>query len=194
MTRLYRVESTVNNFTFGSLIYNKVGIDWFVSGRKVPLVSYERAIQNYRKDKDGRHFLPRGYLNGLFAKSEAEALKDHLLRVHNENCEIKEQKLPIPFNYMSYESIPVGGGSYFWHLNTEEGYDLPFGVSGWFDLLAHEVIGQVEDESYINHGKEFIDRVLKEIDAEIASDDEKLESILDQLNKEGLYVQKEMKV
>jgi len=151
MIKLYRASSTLSKFPHRGLIYDKVQFEWLMDNRKEPLVPYEQAIVNYRKDKDEWHLYPEEYINELFTEDEAKALKDYLLRAENANCEIREQKLPIPFKTMSVSAISAGGDNDFLMLFMDKEYDLPFPVLGYFDVTDKKPSGKYKDRT--DYGK-----------------------------------------
>jgi len=133
MTNLYTVRSKINIFNGEVFLYDSE-VDWFVSDRKNPVVPYDQAIRDYRRDKENLHRYPEGTIDELFTEEEANAFKNYLQTFHGVSCQITEKKLPIPFNTISCGGIPVGGETQRYYLDEEKEYDLPFKVNGLYKL------------------------------------------------------------
>jgi len=138
MTELFSVHSLVRGFTYEGTPYEEVKVTWFVADRKVPLATYEQAIQDYGQlDAKDRAF-PEEYINEQFSRQEAEALKKYLDRRPEVTTVIEPVELPAIANASGCRRLPRGGGNDFLGLFKEKGYSLPFKVEGYFSVRFAE--------------------------------------------------------
>src|SRR5262249_8154204 len=86
------------------------------------------------------------YIEELFTADEAKQLKDYLDREHGAEgaTTINEVDLPIANNVMGVGMIVgvigIGRGEYFYTLDEEPKYDLPFKVCGYLNLVGCELL------------------------------------------------------
>ena len=186
MTKLFRVTSKVNNFTYHKRVYDSVEICWFVVHRKTPFASYVQLIKNYGKELNNSHHIFENNIKELFTEQEANILKDYLNRDHKLECEIKKADLLLEAYTLGYGDIVPDYGDGFYKLNEEDGYDLSFVVWGFYD------INLAEDVSWLSYGTEFVERVLDKVGVSI-KDKDKLNRVIEELKEEGLFVEKGVK-
>ncbi len=134
MKELYSVHSLVRGFTFEGTTYEEVKVTWFVAGRAAPLVPYEQAIQDYARLVAGERAYPQGFVDELFGRDEAEALKAYLGRRRELTTFVEPVELPVMANASGCRRLPRGRGADFLALHREKGYSLPFKVEGYFSV------------------------------------------------------------
>lgn len=138
MSELYSVHSLVRGFSYQGQPFEEVKVSWFVVGRRAPLAPYEQVIQEYdRLDAKDRVF-PEEYVDELFSRQEAEALKRYLDRRPEVTTFIEPVELPAMANASGCRRLPRGGGGDFIGLFKEKGYALPFQVEGYFSVRFAE--------------------------------------------------------
>lgn len=128
-----------------------VMIDLFRAG------SLEQEEKNYNwleliKRYDEANFCIRDYiLRQCLTIEEVEDLRKWF-KTHCD-LEVKSyiEKFPIPNNLCSFGALAVDIGGepqgwiYFWHW---KGYDLPFKISGYYDLRRHEKAAKVKQGQF----------------------------------------------
>ena len=134
MNELYSVHSLIRGFTFEGTTYEEVKVSWFVVGRAAPLVPYEQAIQDYAGLAAGERAFPQGFVDELFGRDEAEALKAYLGRRRELTTFVEPVELPVMANASGCRRLPRGHGADFLALRREKGYSLPFQVEGYFSV------------------------------------------------------------
>lgn len=135
--KLFHVTTTVNEFAG----CKGVPIRWFYCDDRPQPRPYAELIENYDPN-DERSCYPEGYIDELFTEDEAKLLKIYLEQQHDkgEVTTIRETSLPIRNRTMAFGACPAGGGIDFYRLYETPGYDLPFRVEGYFDLLRRELV------------------------------------------------------
>lgn len=186
MTKLFRITSKVNKFTYQKRVYDPVEICWFVVHRATPFVYFEQLIVSYGKDLYNSHHFFENNIKELFTEQEANILKEYLLRTHKQECEVKRADLLLEAYTLGYGDIVPGDGEGFYRLNEEDSYDLPFLVWGYYDLI------HAEDVSWVAYGTQFVERVLDKIGVSI-TDKDKLNAAIEELKEEGLFVERGVK-
>ncbi|MBI2487074.1 MAG: hypothetical protein HYW01_08960 [Deltaproteobacteria bacterium] len=186
MTKLFRVASKVNNFSYQKRVYDSVEICWFVIHRETPFVSYVELMKNSGKELNNSQDMFENNIKELFTEQEANILKEYLLRNHKQKCEMKRADLLLEAYTLGYGDLVPDSGEGFYKLNEEDSYDLPFVVWGYYDIT------HAEDVSWLAYGTEFIERVLDKIGVSI-TDKEKLSEAIEELKEEGLFVEKGVK-
>lgn len=78
----------------------------------------------------------RSKIDELLDLDEARRLKEYLDRSHGNHSKnwIQEVELPIDPMDMGLRGYPTGGGVDNYLLYKEKHYDLPFKISGFFDI------------------------------------------------------------
>jgi hypothetical protein len=115
--------------------YGEYRIYWFYANSKEPLAPYEDLIYGYEPKCHSEWAIDES-----FTKDEIELLREYLAKAHNSELHVQEVDLPIPNNILGYGEI-FG----YWDINGEqiegqielsrdEGYSLPFEVSGYYNL------------------------------------------------------------
>jgi hypothetical protein len=99
---------------------------------------YHELIRDYQPGDP----YPESYIDELFTRDEANAVKAYLDREYGDagTNTITQVDLPAPNNIIGRGAIPVGGGDDFYMLDKTEGYPLPFSVWGYFDLVGCRLI------------------------------------------------------
>lgn len=134
MKELYSVFSLVRGFTFAGTTYEEVKVSWFVVGRAAPLVPYGQAIQDYARLAAGERLYPQDFVDELFGRAEADALKAYLGRRPELTTFVEPVELPVMANASGCRRLPRGRGADFLALHREKGYSLPFKVEGYFSV------------------------------------------------------------
>jgi transcriptional regulator CtsR len=187
MTKLFRVTSKVNKFSYQKRVYDSVEICWFVIHRENSSVSYVELIKNYGKEVNNSQDMFENNIKELFTEQEANILKEYLHRKHKQKCEIKRAELLLEAYTLGYGDLVPDSGEGFYKLNDEDGYDLPFVAWGYYDTT------DAEDVSWLAYGTEFIEKVLDKIGVSI-TDKEKLSEAIEELKEEGLFVERGIKM
>jgi hypothetical protein len=138
MSELYSVHSLVRDFAYEGREYEEVKVTWFVVERPAPLVPYETAIEDYAQMDAGARAFPAAYLDELFSREEAAALKQYLDRRREVTTMIEPVELPVMANASGCRRLERGGGNDFLMLHREKGYALPFRVEGYFSVRFAE--------------------------------------------------------
>ncbi len=149
MNGLYSVHSLVRGFAYQGQIYEEVKVAWFVVERQAPPAPYEQVIQEYGQLSERERTFPREYVDELFRRDEAEALKRHLDGRRNVVTFIEPVELPVPANSSGCRRLPRGGGSDLIGLFKEPGYPLPFQVEGYFSVRFAEARVQGDDKQTV---------------------------------------------
>jgi hypothetical protein len=131
MIELFRVTSTVKQYSG----CKDVHFTWF---RNEPAQGrpYSELTKNYQQGD----FYSKGYIDELFTRDEAIALKEYLNRYNGSVNTIHRVDLPVPNNVAGVGTMAVGGGDDFYMLDKAKDYPLPFSVWGYFDLVGCELI------------------------------------------------------
>jgi hypothetical protein len=138
MSELFSVHSLVRDFIYEGREYEEVKVTWFVVERRAPLVPYETAIEDYGQlDAKARAF-PAAYLDELFGRDEAAALKQYLDRRPEVTTRIETIELPVMANASGCRRLERGSGNDFLKLHRDKGYSLPFLVEGYFSVRFAE--------------------------------------------------------
>lgn len=145
MNELYSVHSLIRGFAYQGQTYEEVKVAWFVAERQAPPAPYEQAIQEYAQLPERERAFPREYVDELFRREEAEALKRHLDGRRNVATFIEPVELPVLANTSGCRRLPRGGGNDFLGLFKEPGYPLPFKVEGYFSVRFAEARVQGDD-------------------------------------------------
>lgn len=145
MNELCSVHSLIRGFAYQGQTYEEVKVSWFVVARPAPPAPYAQAIQDYGQLGDKERTFPEEYVNELFSRGEAEALKRHLDRRRDVTTFIESVELPVLANASGCRRLPRGNGNDFLALFKEPGYPLPFKVEGYFSVRLAEARVQGDD-------------------------------------------------
>ncbi len=145
MSELYSVHSLIRGFAYHGQTYEEVSVAWFAVERQAPPAPYGQAIQDYGRLAKGEKAFPEEYVDELFSRAEAEALKRHLDRRREVTTFIEAVELPVLANASGCRRLPRGKGSDFIGLFKEPGYPLPFKVEGYFSVRLAEARVQGDD-------------------------------------------------
>ncbi len=107
---------------------------WFIIDRVETETDYDKFIINYSTLNDKNRKNGEKYINELFTREEALMLKSELDLKSNTITNIEEVKLPVPDNIQPFSSIKIEKGKGFSDLSTFKSYQLPFKVSGFFNI------------------------------------------------------------
>ncbi|GEM_PF-1213401 len=184
---LFRVTSIINNLSHGGETYDGVEMRWFVVYRDSPGVDYDQVITNYAKNLDNSHYISENNLYELFTEKEANALKKYLLRVHKQECDIKEADLPLEVYTLGYGNRVLGNREGYYRLDNEDSYDLPFIVWGYYDVISYG-----RDDSRLTYETRLMERALNKAGISI-TDKGKLKALIENLKDEGLIVERDIK-
>lgn len=127
MIVLFHVTSTVKEF--GGC--KDVPFFWFRNGPAHDR-PYHELIRDYQPGDD----YPELFVDELFDREEANALKEYLDRRDIGITTIKQVELPIANDVMAISALAVGGADDFYMLDKSEDYPLTFSVWGYFNLLG----------------------------------------------------------
>lgn len=135
MKPLFTVSSTVPVFKRRGAEFKDVVINWFVTDRESPAVNPLEWI-DFATASDPVYSIHA--LNELFTTDEAEQLKDYLMNVHGDDSVKIEPAGKLHENILPWNAIAVGGPRDFLMLTTDDYYNLPFKVDGYFDVEQHQ--------------------------------------------------------
>lgn len=183
---LLRVTSIVNNLSHGGEIYDGVEMRWFVVYRDSPSVANNQVIMNHTKNLDNSHYVCENNLYELFTEKEANALKKYLLRVHKQECEIKETDLLLEVYTLGYGNRVLGNREGYYRLDNEDNYDLPFVVWGYYD------VSYGRDDSWLTYEMRLMERALNKSGIPI-TDKGKLKALIENLKDEGMIVERDIR-
>ncbi len=133
MVTLYRVFSIRENYKNR----DSVVVDWFCSKRAKAVAPYESLIENYHDLHQAEREEAKKRIDHFLTGAEVDELKSYMDRNYGFEVRRKEIDLPvsdgnkIPFFAGSPE--PSAKGDYF-HLSSNEKYDLSLPISGYYDL------------------------------------------------------------
>jgi len=129
--RLYRVTTVVAEFDD----CQDVSFEWFCHPQKRSgSRPYAELISNHDRNSEDVPYAEAA-LDELFDEAEAVALKAYLDREHTDGVTtIKAAEFPLPADIFPLSGAPRGGGVDHFALYREPAYNLPFRVSGYFDL------------------------------------------------------------
>lgn len=120
-----------------------VSMRWVVCGRKQPPAQYPDLIANYRPTD----VYAEGWIDELFTTDEAKKLISYLETHHPEGKNsIEKVNLPASGDLFPILALSAGGPTGRHELAREEAYDLPFWVSGAYDLRLHEPLPDRESD------------------------------------------------
>lgn len=149
MNKIFSVNSLVKNFQYQGKYYEEIKINWFVLERKIPLVPYAEAIQDYTQLDEKERAFPEEYLNELFSREEADALKKYLDRQPNTTTHIEKIELPVMPNVSGCRRLAAGSGNDFLALHKGKNYPLPFKVEGYFSVRFAEPMVSGDDKATV---------------------------------------------
>ena len=152
--KLHEVISIVPRFSHRGGIFKDVQINWFIKhrdGDNEPPVPYEEAIVGYEQlsaaRKNSQEGTPEEAVRELFTEGEAEALREYLLAVHNDDtATLEEINLPLDDKHtwpLGGLHIVTPGPCGFYMLSEEPRYNLPFKVWGFYDVRDCECIEEM---------------------------------------------------
>ena len=123
-----------------------VMLHWFIRERAEPIGPYEKLVESYAKlGPEDRHRAEQ-MVDEFFTEEEFVALRDYLFRKYREDLRTgmlippisaarqdndKNRRLIRPFGLCQ-----TGDGGGFCELFEEDGYSLPFTVSGYYAAVA----------------------------------------------------------
>jgi hypothetical protein len=136
---LYRCTSIENNWPHRHARYADVRVQWFVTDRPS---DYAEQFAGFCDLTDP---YSRGVIQESFTADEALQFSAYLKENHKSDVRIESTQLPVPPNVMCTAAIAVGGTTDFHMLSEEEGYSLPFGVWGFYDVCDARLIARSED-------------------------------------------------
>ena len=134
MKKLFRVSSIINNVTYEKKKYDKVLFTWFINDRNKTDAEYDSFIINYSTLNDKSRKNGEKYIDELFTREEALMLKAELDLKSNTITNIDEMKLPVPDHIQPFGSIEIEKGKGFSDLSAFKSYQLPFKVTGFFNI------------------------------------------------------------
>lgn len=131
MIKLFRAKSIVE-----CRGYKGVTLYWFVEGREQPLAPYSELIKDYDPTEPS---YAEGAIKEDFSEEEIKLFEEYFNRMHpGDKLEIKEVDLPISHDMAGFGAIGSGVLDGYYDLYREEGYNLPFKVSAYYDLEDNE--------------------------------------------------------
>jgi len=140
MAKIYEVNAIANQVTFNEHTYDNVVIDWFVVDRNQPILAYEEAIEGYATLSNEIRTQMENYINEKFTLEEANQLNEYL-KARNNILKIIELSLPFGDYRRGHKDIKAAKGTGFYKLYKNKYYNLPFKVSGFFNVgFAEESI------------------------------------------------------
>jgi hypothetical protein len=188
MERLFRLKSVINNFSHKGNIYDGVEVFWLVVYRDNRASSQEQFTNGHIHDSEKPFYISEENLYELFSEAESHALKEYLHRACNEQgCEIRETDLRIEIGTWGYGARTLGHKEGFYRIDLNESYELPFIVWGYYDVTY------AKDVSWLVYGVESIEMVLDKFGIAV-TDINKLKSTIEDLKKDGLFVERPLKV
>lgn len=134
LPKLYSVYSISNNFRYQDNYYDNLKIIWFVLGREIPQVPFEKVIIDYSKLSIVARLSPENHIKEKFTREEADLLKKFLTSMQRIEVVIEEKFLPIGKNESGYHDVPPPKGTDFFPLYKNQRYNLPFKVEGIFNI------------------------------------------------------------
>jgi len=149
MDRIFAVNSLVRNFHYQGKYYEEVKINWFVLERKMPLVPYAAAIQDYAQLDEKERVFPEEYVNEQFSQEEAASLKRFLDRQPATTTQIEAIEIPVMANVSGCRRLAAGSGNDFLALHKGKNYHLPFKVEGYFSVRFAEPTVSGDDRSTV---------------------------------------------
>ncbi len=125
--------------------WNMAVIYWVRTDRSASLMPYPKMIADYRILSRDERSAAEVMMNGLLSREEFGMLTAYLKDAHH--LEVREGVVPLPFpGYRIWEGKRVPwrplalhgetDGFVHWQLDIDEGYSLPFKVSGYFRVLS----------------------------------------------------------
>ena len=149
MNRIFAVHSLVQKFHYQGKYYEEVKISWFVLERKIPLVPYAEAIQDYAQLNEKERAFPEEYINEQFNREEADALKKYLDRQPTTTTRIEALELPVMANASGCQRLAAGSDCDFLPLHKGKSYSLPFKVTGYFSVRFAEPLVSGDDRATV---------------------------------------------
>ena len=187
MARLFRAWSVVDNYNG----QDQVMFNWFVVGRKIPVDSYEKLIDNY-DEKDDEAWCDQLLVNEFFTEAEIEELKDYLLNYHQVEVQVKKVSLPIRSGGLSYGLQLINGANGFYTLADEDGYNLSVSVLGHFNVEEQDSSNLLAYED-LQKGLDFVNIVFNNLNISWSEQND-LPTLLNKIYKEtGFCVQQKNK-
>jgi hypothetical protein len=147
--RIFAVNSLVWNFHYQGKYYEEVKINWFVLERKMPLVPYAEAIQDYAQLDEKERVFPEEYVNEQFSQEEAVSLKRFLDRQPATTTQIEAIEIPVMANVSGCQRLAAGSGNDFLALHKAKNYALTFKVEGYFSVRFAEPMVSGDDRATV---------------------------------------------
>lgn len=151
-TKLFYIESVVNDYEYRKQHYNNVLFIWFITDKKTPDMPFDLAIKDYQPVIPGACEID-GYAESMilemFNEHEANLFKEYIEGMQCQNIvstKLLAVTLPIEKNMMPMGAIPVGGHCDFYMLSEHKDYNLPFKAWGYFDLREHTGATPIQKE------------------------------------------------
>ncbi len=188
MKRLFRLKSSVNNFSHKGSIYDGVEVFWFVVYRDNWTFSQEELTNGYIKNSENPPYISEENLYELFYEEESNALREYLHRTQNKlECEIRETDVGIEIETWGYGDKALGHKEGFYRIDVDDSYNLPFVVWGYYD------VSYAKDVSWLVCGVESMEMVMDKFGIAI-TDISKLKTTIEDLKNKGLFVEREIKL
>ena len=146
--QLFGAGSVFKHLPYEEIVVNEVVVNWIHVGVHKTAPSYEKLITNYQHlDEIQRSFIER-YIDELFTQDEIKQLGTYLVLADGIQFDLSDKKkekfiinkihFPIPDVVIGYGDIPTGGLFGRINLTAQQGYNLPFGVHGFFDISVND--------------------------------------------------------
>jgi hypothetical protein len=149
VNKIFSVNSLVKNFHYQGKYYEEVKVSWFVLERKIPLIPYTEAIQDYSQMDEKERVFPEEYVNEQFSLEEAEGLKKYLDSQPTTTTLIEAIELPVMPNASGCRRLAAGSGNDFLALHKAKNYALPFKVEGYFSVRFAEPMVSGDDRATV---------------------------------------------
>lgn len=138
MEKLFTAYSIVPTFKYKDKLYENVRIDWFVSGRNIPLIPVEAAVIDHDLLSESQRNDAENYLKELFTQEEAQQLGRYLKEKKNINVIAEEVNLPVGKIPGRRRSLALNPGTGFYRPYQKESYNLPFQAEGFYNVNVAE--------------------------------------------------------
>lgn len=178
--RLYRAWSLVDDFNG----QDQVLFNWFVVGRKEPVIPYSCLIENYDESED-ESIYDHMLVNEYFTWDETEELRSYLWSAHQLRLMVEEVPLPVRSGGLSYGLRLISGVQGFYALADEEGYPLEISVLGHYDPAVETEPGSLSGKD-IQISTDFLNRVFDRLGLP-AVEEHELQDLLEKIYLETGY-------
>jgi hypothetical protein len=118
-----------------------VTLYWFLAGKTGR--HYEELVPNWNELDSGQRLDAESVIDEYFDEAQVALLRDYLKGTYASELIAEEKELPVPqVPQIGIGACPVGGTTGFFDLDGTSEYDLPFIVSGFYNLEDHEWVNE----------------------------------------------------